>query len=66
MDQRMALAKALLGPGMAGQAGDQMQLRPEYQQYAIQAQASGQQPVPFEQWVQAKQQQPQPQQMGRM
>jgi len=35
-----------------------------YQQYVMQAQMNGQQPIPFEQFQQM-QQQPQPQMMGR-
>lgn len=46
------LAKALLGNGMAGQAGDTSKLYPQYQEAMIEAQSQGQPPVPFEQWVQ--------------
>jgi len=46
------LARALLGSGMAGQGADTMQAMPAYQQYAQETMSQGQQPVPFEQWVQ--------------
>lgn len=38
--------------GMVGQAQGMMPLRNAYTQYAIQAQEQGQQPMPFEQFVQ--------------
>lgn len=46
------LARALLGGGMAGQAADTQQLYPIYQQQQIEAQTSGQPPLPpFEEWA---------------
>lgn len=70
-DMKQMLARALLGNGMAGQAADTSQLYPQYQQYAIDAQSQGEQPVPFEQWAaefmgqgQQAQQQPQGPQGG--
>lgn len=50
--QRQALSQALLGQGMAKQAGNTMQLYPEYQRQAIEAQAQGQEMPPFDVWVQ--------------
>lgn len=50
-DMKQMLARALLGNGMAGQAADTSKLYPQYQQYAIDAQSQGEQPVPFEQWA---------------
>lgn len=44
--QRQMMAKALLGSGMAQRAGTQLQQVPKYQDYAIQAQMQGQQPLP--------------------
>lgn len=50
--QREMLARALLGNGMAGQAADAQSLYPQYQQAMMEAQESGQPPIPFEQWAQ--------------
>lgn len=52
--KRLALAQALLGKGMAKQAGNDMQLRQAYNQYAIRSQTTGQQPLPYDQWKQKK------------
>lgn len=46
------LARALLGNGMAGQGADTLQAEPAYKQYAEQAMSQGEQPIPFEQWMQ--------------
>lgn len=52
MDPKIqALIKALLGQGMAQKAATDMQQQPQYQAYATQAQMSGQQPLPYDQWM---------------
>lgn len=51
VDMKQMLSRALLGSGMAGQAADASTLYPQYQEYAINAQSSGEQPIPFEQWA---------------
>jgi len=58
MDYKQLLARYLLGQGMAGKAADTQKLYPIYQKQQIDAQTSGQQLPPFEEWV--KQYQPQP------
>lgn len=55
--KRQLLARALLGAGVAGQAADTSQLYPIYQQQQMEAQSSGQQLPPFEQWAQQYQMQ---------
>lgn len=56
-EKRMQLAQALLGGGAAQQGAQLQQLFPMYQQQQIEAQSSGQQLPPFEQWAQQFQQQ---------
>jgi len=45
------MARAMLGNGLAGQAGDAMRLRPAYLDYVQKAQESGQQAMPFQDWA---------------
>lgn len=57
MDQQSQLS--MLGSGSAGQAGQQIAGR-HYMLYVQEAQALGQQPMPFPQWMQMQQQGGQP------
>ncbi len=43
-----------LGTGMARRAADQLKSRPEYMQYVAEAQANGETPLPYEQWVKSR------------
>jgi hypothetical protein len=51
----MEILKALLGQGMARQAGENLSNHPAYQKYAIEMQVNGLEPLPFEEWVKANQ-----------
>lgn len=57
--KRQILARALLGRGALGAAADTQKLYPVYQKAQIEAQMSGEQLPPFEQWVQMQQEQDQ-------
>ena len=52
---RQRLAGGLLGgSGMVNQAANAQVLRPQYLNYVEQAQSLGQQPMPFELWLQTQ------------
>lgn len=52
MDPRQQQLMGMLGNGLARGAGQNLMMNPQYQQYAMQMQESGQQPLPPEQWMQ--------------
>lgn len=41
----------MLGSGLAQMAGSKMALRKPYQDYVLQAQENGEEPIPFEEWA---------------
>ena len=51
-------AQAPVGSGAAQQAVNTVDLRKQYNDYAIDAQSNGEQPVPFEQWAAQQQNRP--------
>lgn len=46
-----SLADISLGSGLASMAKSTIALRKQYNQYAMQAQENGQEPMSFEEWV---------------